>query len=214
MKSAAATTIREVLRQHNAYPWAWLYDLQLEYSTANVLRFLCTNVNTPVTWNAETYVPFPVSQGLQQEDSEGNLPQFQVTFSNVRKDLARYVWMAKGFIGLQLKCTSINLRATSPTDGLRSDYEITGCQVTEEGIGLACEVPNFVSLPMPEAAYAALLCGWDYMSEECGYRGSLPTCRFDVVDCEAHGIDEGATGRPVMHPRRFGAWLSLPRQLA
>ena len=85
--------------------------------------------------------------------------------------------------------------------------------VTEQAVAVNCELPNFTQIPVPEALYVRTLCGWDYMGEECGYRGSLPTCDKDIDDCIAHGVDEGANGRPVMHPRRFGAFLGLPGSL-
>ena len=214
MRAASAATIREVLRQHNSYPWTWLYDLQLEYSPANELRFLCNNGNSLVTWNGEQYPPFPVSQGVLESNSQGDAPQFQVTFDNRRRDLARYVWITRGFVGLAIKLTVLNLRSTNNDDGLYAEFEATGSHVTEAGITILCELPNFVNLPIPEAIFTVSLCGWDYMFEDCGYIGSLPACRKDLVDCEAHGADEAANGRPRHHPRRFGAFNHLPRQIA
>jgi len=206
--------IDEGQKQHNPLPWLWLYEIELEKTTINRTIARLVNYKAVVSWQSKNWYPFPVGHEAIEEDTEGNLPQLNLTIANVRRDWVRWLQVSQGMANLLATIHLVHMAHLGTGDGLSQTFQIRGGAATDEAITLTLEMPNYFNIPIPKDIFARNRCRWRFKSGECGYRGSNTHCTkalFGTDGCIYHGADERANGRPVLHPRNFGGFPALPR---
>ena len=213
------TLIPETLKQHNAGPWIWLYRIELEATTlATAVAYLTSHsepvVHTSYGEGSKTWHPFPVTHEPIEEDSEGNLPQSALTFSNVSREFTRYLQVTDGLVGLPVRIHLVHEATLGTSDELRWDFEVRGAEANNQTATLRLELASFYEITMPQDVFARSRCRWRFKSGECGYSGSLTICNKILVHvdgCTGRGDDMVNNGRPRSHPGRFGGFPSIPR---
>lgn len=214
----SAPTIVEIQKQRNASPWVYLYEIWAVQNTTETKPFRITGHDEPVTFDGDTYTPYPVRHDAINQDSKGNLPRSELRVGNVRRSLNRYVEIAKGLSSQDVRIIEINKAALATGDGRQFAFQILTSSVTAQWVILRLGGPGFYRRPMPTGIYTRHRCEHAYMDPDtCAYAGSLPDCDKTYLGdngCFEHGLDEIANGVPRMHPRRYGAFPSIPRRVS
>ncbi len=204
---------------HSDKAWIFLFDVNV--GSSEIARF--TNNTTSVSWNSETYQPYPMAAPEVPEQLETNTETFSLTIFNVDQVL---------------------------TDRLRDD-EIQGQEITitiihEDDIGAATfarqvtatmlaaqaeRQTGAVTLTIGATNWLRTILGRRFLRLRCrhvfglvrsdgslgpcGYdsarSGALTTCERTYADCVAHGTDEANAGLFNAHPLNFGGEPDLPR---
>jgi len=172
-----------------------------------------------VTWDEQEYMPFPIGHEDLEENSAGDLPSCRLSFSNVTREFSRYLWIGRGMVGNQVVIRLVNAGLLAdPSAVIEWEWEVRGATVSETGVVLSLELPNFYSITTPTGIYARDRCNFRYRDPEtCGYVGDLPFCDKTILGpmgCLVHGQDEAAAGRPIRHPRINRAFPGIPPVLS
>ena len=213
----SAATIAEVHKQRNASPWVWLYEIFAIQNATETKPFRVTSHDQDVVFESKTYRPFPIKHDAVQQDSKGNLPSVQLKVANVRRELNRYVELADGGSTNDVRIIGLNKAALATADARIWTLQIKTASVTAQWVILRLGMPAFYQRPMPLGVYTRHRCEHAYKHPDtCAYAGTLPSCdkTYNGADgCLVHGADEVMNGRPKMHPRRYGAFPSIPRRV-
>jgi len=216
MRSLGAL-IPETLRTQGASPWIWLYEGTLVQNVAPSPSptFYLTSCDQAVTWDEQTYYPYPITHEEQEANSAGDLPSCRLTFSNITREFARYLMLGQGMVGQTVDIRLVHLdHLDNPDASVRWVWEVKTAAVGADVITLTLELPDFFETAVPTSAYARDRCRWRFKSSEtCGYIGENPTCDKTLagpLGCLFHGEDERLNGRPIRHPRLFGAFPGIP----
>jgi phage-related protein len=213
MRLLTSATRAQSDKQHNATSWAWIYEIMLEESAAASRPFRITSHNEQITIASKTYLPFPVFHEAMQADSQGNLPTFTVSLSNVTRELNRYIEEAKGLSGNRVTIGIFNRGAALPADLTSFDFVVAGCSLSDDLVTLRLQSPDY-GFVVPQEIFTRVRCRWRYKGPQCGYVGPLGDCDkslFGTNGCRVHGDDEVARGLPRLHERRFGGFPGLQR---
>jgi len=216
-------------RPRQTSPWIWLYEIQVIPPAVGVqeVLFRFTNFPEQVYWpNAvvappgKHWYPFPITQTPVEESGEGDLPQIDLSVSNVSREVMPYMHTADGFQGNLVTAYLINYAgkdiAYPAHEFLQFDFEIAGSSANAEAVTFRLELPNFFNRKSPQNRYSASRCRWKFGGPECAYpvnaAAAFTSCGKTPDDCIARGDDEAARNLPVLHPLRFGAFLGIPQQ--
>lgn len=214
MRILSAPALAQVQAIQPTKPFAWLYDVTTAQTTSNSDVAYLTGHDQPVSWNGNTYNPFPVWHERVATDI-GSLPELEVTISNVTRELSKRIFDGKGIAGMPVSLRVVSLNATAIGDPIFSgDFSAISASLTNETATIRLGLPPWLEYEVPADSYSRVDCQFVYKSAECGYAGPLATCDltlFGANGCDFHGLNELALGLPKMHPRRFGGFPPIPR---
>ena len=215
MKTLDPNLLLETLKQHNTAPWIWCYQIELEATTIAAPTARLTSTDHEVTIDARTFYPFPIKHDPIRTDSNGDLPQTSLSFSNATREFIRYLETGAGLIGNPVEILLTHEAVLSANEWCSWFFEVSGANANNSAITLRLEYPEFYRQPIPMDLFTRDRCRWRYKDPStCGYRGSLVGCDKSLNGangCVARGADEAANGQVVLHPARFGAFPALPR---
>jgi len=218
VSTLSSATIAQVQKQRNASPWVWLYEIWAIQNSTETKPFRITSHDQDVTFDSATYRPYPARHDVVRQDSKGNLQSLELRISNVGRILSRHVELAKGACSQDVRIIGLNKAALATADAQARLFQIVTTSVTDRWVILRLGMPGFYRRPMPSGVYTRHRCEHAYQDPStCAYAGSMPTCdkTYDGADgCLVHGDDEVVNGLPKMHPRRYGAFPSIPRRVS
>lgn len=207
----------ETLKTSSSSPWIWLYQgtLYQNVSPTPSPTFYLTSLDQPVTFDGDTYHPFPITHEAIESNSVGDLPKCQLTFSNVTREYTRYLVLGRGMVGQTVYIRLVHQdHLADPDAKVEWAWEVKGAAIAGDVVTLTLELPDFWDAAVPTHVFARDRCRWRYKDPEtCGYVGDMPTCDKTLLGplgCLEHGLDELAEGRPIRHPRLFGAFPGIP----
>lgn len=208
---------------HSTAPWIWLFEIQTDSS--NAIRI--AGYDEAVTFDSETYSPYPVQVGSQVRDKEGILQEIEVTASNAQAFLSAY--LESGDI-LDKQCRLRLVNSDALTDVIAdATFNIREATATIQGVSFRLAMYSIMESPLPAQLFNRTRCRWAafYGGRGCNYNTSLPnaisgtnpdfdptTCDFSLTGpngCEVHGLNEAANGVPVLHPSLFGGFPDIPK---
>ena len=205
---------------HGSEPWIWLYELIADRALVSgqyieTLFRLCS-FPEQIAFGGKTYYPFPVIHTSVVQDGEGNLPQFDITLSNVTRELAPYLEIGAGFMHQKcvLQVVHKAYLASASDVAFSTSGRISGCTLSKDTIVFRLEDVNLYDWTVPQEFFTRDRCPFVYKGEYCRYRGPLATCKRDIPDCTAHGNEMAGRGYPRLHPGRFGGQPGLPLLIA
>lgn len=214
MISLPANLLASAQKVTGPSPWIHLLEFEIDRTTTNLTLLAITNVPESITFGGVTYLPFPFALGEIEIAGDGSMPSFDLAVSNVTRELSNYLEIGAGFIGrsVTLRIVHRDYLATS-TDRFQMTFQISGAAETADSIVFRVELPNYFQHSIPAQFYSLDTCPWVYKGTECGSRGPDSSCLKTLADCIDKGNDEVLLGYPRMHPRRFGAFAGIPRNI-
>lgn len=215
-RTVSANLITEGQKQHNALPWLWLYEIELDKTVINRTVARLVNYDSEISWQSNTYYPYQITHDEIAQDTEGNLPQLSLTMANASRAYVRWLEVSQGMANLLVTISLVHLAHIGTGDGLSQTFQIRGGAATDEAISLNLEMPNFYQLPIPKDIYMRNRCRVGFKSTQCGYVGLNTHCTKALLGddgCKFHGDDERTNKRPVLHPRNYGGFAAIPRRV-
>lgn len=218
---------RNQLRQE--WPWVWLYEL--EVPTDPVTRVRLTNMPQPVTFGVDsagapiTYAPFPIVHGGIKKTASGDIPTMGVSIANVTREIGLLFDRHDGLDGAPAVIRLVNMAdLDNPKAQLEERAEVRGCSVKARIVTVTLSAYSLYRAKVPSQRYVSSVCRYaKFGDEQCGYRipaspgetvgTGFSTCSRRRTDCEERGEDEAARGLPQVHPKRWGAFPGMRRQL-
>ena len=195
-------------------PWIHLVEFEIDRSVTNLTRVAIANVPEAIVFDGVTYLPFPFAMGEIEIAGDGSMPSFDLAVSNATRELSNYLELGEGFIGRSLTLKIVNRdHLASASDKFQMTFAISGATETADAITFRVELPNYFQHSIPAQFFSLDTCPWVYKGTECGSRGPDASCLKTLTDCIDKGNDEVALGYPRMHPRRFGAFVGIPRNI-
>lgn len=219
---------------NSATDYIWLVEVQLRRSeristsplvvSAPLVARLCSDVEV-ITWPAsnpttQTWSPFNFSISAIEENSDGDLPELQLTVSNHGRILMPTLHDGDAFEGNP--CTiylvpRASLSIAYPNhQAQRWDLIIASASATDEAVTFRLARQNFFAKVVPQDRFIAQRCRWQFGSSQCGYvlnsSAGFQECPKTLEACAARGQDHLARGLPVLHPARFGGFPGIPKQ--
>lgn len=162
-------------------------------------------------WNGTTYTATAMSISPNRSNSEGTLESITLTVSNITPSL-RSLIEDGNFDGKTCKIRRVNA-LSGALDVIEYRFQVTSITITWESISFVLAHTNLLNKPYPLNRYLRSICGWQYKSPECGYKGALPTCDKTLGGpdgCRVHGQDEFYNSMPVHHPKNYGGFPGVP----
>lgn len=227
-------SLSSLMQQHrnqlrNEWPWVWLYEFEIP--TSPVTRVRVTNMLEDLQYgidsdgNPTTYTRFPIVHGGIKKTSAGDIPSLAVSICNISREISRLIDQHDGLSGAPAVIRLVNMAdLDNPRAQLEERAEIRGTQVRATVITLTLSAASLYQVKVPNHRYVSTVCGYDsFGGPECGYiippspgesvGTGFSTCPRRRTDCSERGADEVARGLAQMHPRRWGAFPGMPRQL-
>lgn len=188
-----------------------LFELELSqelHGIADIYRFHAgTNAknNGNLFWAGNEYLAFPVQAQGFEYSGNGQLPRPRVSVSNVLGTItALLLSLPSGLEGARVTrirtlaryidavnfTDNINPFGTpDPTAEMPREIYIIDRKLSESRTTVEFELAAAFDLQgvrLPKRQCISSICQWVYKSSECGYSGSLPTCKKTLADCKRH----------------------------
>jgi len=217
----------EAEKAHGENEWIWLYEIEAQVDALSPpVVFRLTSAQEDFVWPAskvpqQTWYPYAIAHSQFERDSEGGLPQVQLTVSNATRLMMDLMHQTDGFVGRKVKIWL--LQRASRDEGTSTEehsmswqFQIASSSANAEAATFRLELPNFFLRKSPQQRFQAERCGFVFGGNKCGYiisaAAAYTTCGKSVEDCIARGQDHAARNLPVLHPARFGAFPGVPIQ--
>lgn len=204
-------------------PYAWLYAIDVPSTPRTKLRLTAYPekilFERDLIGAAIEYLPSSVSHEDVKTDTEGTIPQIQLSFQNVTRESVALLETHGGLIGEKVRV--VLLRVADAPDGnptIDEAYDILESAASETDVSLTLGRAAMTQKRFPDRRISRTYCAHDYGGPGCGYdttrAGALQTCTKlleGTNGCKAHGADELAAGVPVRHPQRMLFFPGVPR---
>lgn len=212
MKDLSSAVVTQTHKQQASTPWVWLITVWVEQSATQLQPFRCTTHDADITWDGNTYRPFPVKMAQIGADASGNLETTRLQLANITRAINRYAETNRGSTGNEVWLTGLSASTLNPADGRTYKLSIITTSLDHQWVTLDLGQPQFFRRQVPAEIHTRGRCANTYKGPVCKYRGSLGTCDKTLADCIAHGDDEVANSLPRMHPRQFRAFPAISRR--
>ncbi len=206
MKDLHPELTKEKSKLAQTEPWLVLW--QIDANKAGTKKYCLVAHDEEVEFDGVVYSPFPIVIGESSENSEGNLPQTNVTVVDVAREITADLKAANGFVGHNVKLIIVHkYHLDDPEAKSEATAKVLSCSRTQQNVSFRIGHTNFLGLPFPSERFTER-CRWVYKSYECGYAGALTTCDKTLNGsngCVAHGSDSS------IHPARYGGFPTIPQ---
>ena len=220
--------IDEAVKSRSTAPFIWLVELQIDSSEA--VR-ICA-YDQEVTFEGDTWYPFPFKVGTRIESSNQAIEQLSLTASNIGR--APSILLNTGLIiGKRARVLLVHSDLLSDTTAkLEGAFVVQTATAREDTVTFTLGISNPLGLPFPAERFWRTRCRFlkEYGSGRCGYDVDLPNAisatntDFDTTTCDgtlgvaasgngckAHGFNELSNGAAQIHPERFGGAPGIPK---
>lgn len=211
--------------QYLSDPFIWLFEITSptggpiigpngEEQTVRLARAV-----VPVVWGVNatgaplTWDPYPIAFGEIQQDSQGNINEIPVTFSNVLA-VANRMYTQNNYLRNHRVTVRLVNKAflADPSAVTTFKATVVSSAASWEAITLTLAAFRLNDFSVPQSLMTRL-CRWTYRKHGCDFIGDptnvLGNCAKTLEACEDRGADELANGLPTLHPRRFGGCPAL-----
>lgn len=212
---------------HSTSAWVWLFELDMGSSTG--FRLCAHDQN--ITVGGLVYVAFPMTMTAERRDIDGQLPQFEITISNVGREIVTYLEAG------QVLDRTLRIKAVYSTDTATVvDFgRVTVLRAVVGTTSATLTVGSYIltEAPIPARYWMRGRCSFIYGGPECAFNKALAQSHaalatftaansgFDAASCDLtlagsngcrkHGEWEAYIGQFKNHPLRFGGNPGIPR---
>jgi len=182
---------------------AWLILLEIYFSgLAQPLRIVRNN--DIITWNGNTWTPFPFELEDVSEDAAGEVPNVAVKVSNVTQEIQGFIESSGGGVACTINLYVVHskhLDVTTPA--VMEVFTITDvkCDPVWVTFNLGPDYPVYAR--RPERRFLSDYCQYmNYGGIECGVTAAtvaaFPGCRRTLADCRTRSNSARFGGEPAI----------------
>lgn len=207
-------------KTENESPWHVLFELVVD----GVERVFLVNNEEPVTFDGNTYRPFPIGFEEMDESLAGDLPVLNISASNVTREVQAFLEHRGGLLGALVLIRIVNdAFLGDPAAAIGQRFTVGAATATDTSVSLRLSQMPFFDISMPHQIYSRNRCRFGFKSKECGWGfPSLPAGVTDSSSCDKtrngengcshHGQLYTDAGETSLWPQRWGAFPSIPRR--
>lgn len=204
----------------NSGAWIRLYTLDVN----DTLRIRVTDNSEPVTFDGQTYQPYPVSFEQLRETGDGQLPVYTIAVSNVTREVTALLERYDGFRGRSVRIQFVNSEYLSdPTANVGFLGRVKSVTVDANAAAFEIGSDEFLDLRFPFHSFNVTTCRHEFGGPRCRWGfparppGVPPSFSCTKVlngpnGCRAHGDLYEQVGVPREHPQRFGGFPLTPQR--
>jgi len=214
-----------LVRLEHGDAFVWLMEVDIPTDPVTTFRFVKNP--TPITHGTfsdstpKVYSPFPFQIDSIESDTGGSLFSVRIGIANVTREISAALEFYGGLIGSEIRFFLVNTKELNSSLVYTSGSgEILSVGVTDRVVTVEIGQLNLQGKEFPNQRLLRFACNHEYGGVFCQYdttrSGAMQTCSkfFEGSNgCEAHGLDEAAASLPNNHPRFFGGFLGLVRDL-
>ena len=209
----------------SARSWLWLVEVDIDGQEA--LRLTTHDVN--ITWNSNTYYPYPMGVTNIEQDTQGNVNSINLTVSNIGLIGSSLINSGK-IDGREVRLRLVHEdHLSDPNFVIESKWLVSGVSYDHNVMTVKLSMINLLNIDFPRERFFRTRCRYvsRYGGLHCGYNKDLPNMisstnpDFNPSSCDGtldgengctvHGLNEEANNLPKEHPKRFGGYPGIPR---
>lgn len=183
-----ASTI-EKSRVSSKHPWVALVRITWpDDSILRLARYVDDLVFDDGT-GAATWTAYSWEFDVLEEKSDGSIPTWNVSVSNVARAIEAMLEELGGGVGGHVAIFVVNHVHLKREPALELYFDIVGVRSDVQFVRFKLGAESPFRIMFPRHTYTADRCQWGYKSVECGYTGEMPTCSFQLGGtngCRAH----------------------------
>lgn len=189
--------IRAANRMDQTSPWLILLDIVLP----NVTLYLVNNTED-IVFGGQTYNAFPFQYERPKESSKGDIPNIQVSVSNVTRVVQSYIEPYNGGVGCDVVMRLVNAAyLTEDYASLTIPLVVLGAKCTPLWVVFTLGCFNPINRRYPVGQYIAKHCRFRFRGPHCGYVGAQLSCDHTLDRCRALKNSARFGGHPGLDGR-------------
>lgn len=200
--------------------FAWLYEVTVP-TTPNNTIYRLTRQPESISFQGQTYSPFPISHSVVTRDNSGDLPTIQLQVSNISREIIGTMENHNGLVGQRVLIRLVN-SVNFGDDAVpvaEESFVIQAAGVDRDRANFTLGGKNLLNAPVPKSRMTRFHCRHQYRSAACGYSldpsdaNYIATCDKSLEGangCAVHGDSYTAAGLTPIHPQRFGGFPGIP----
>ena len=187
---------KETLEYYN------LYEIKIDDD--NILRFVSNN--EIVTFNGNTYNPFPISHSEISENSSTEIETLQISVSNVSRFIQQFC-KDNEMRGKEIKIITVfKDKLDVPTARIEDKYYIDSYEITEKNATFKISTKfDVLGVQLPKRVFTKTNCNWIFKDGSCKYSGNETSCDKTFETCVLLNNVANFGGFPAIPPKKVYA---------
>lgn len=151
-----------------------------------------TSNNESVTWDGQTWTPFPFEMDEIVEESKGEVPSIVLRVGNQSRVMEQYIQAydsyckTNGFSPITCDLYVVNSKNLgSATSEVQHTFDLKQIGTDAEWASFNLGANNPWSRRAPLNRILRNQCRWIFKGSECGYAGATTTCNKTLTACRA-----------------------------
>ena len=182
MITIPAALIAEKNKLANDTPFLVLCEIQFVGTT---IRLVKNEAN--ISWQGQTWAAFPFNIDDMGEAGKNEVPQLQLSVSNVSRAIQSYIEAYDGGVDATVIIRVVhadNLVGTeTATTLIRLDYTVTSCTANPKAVVFSLGASSPWQRRIPQGRARKNFCRFKFKSTECGYSGAETVCDKSITRC-------------------------------
>ncbi len=172
----------------------WLMLATISPTGETPIRLVNNNEN--ITFQGLTYYMFPFELSPVKENGT-ELSNTQLVVSNVTGAIQQIIEQYDGIIGADVNIKVIN---TNLTDYIAAEenFVVVGTSADRERVTFKLGTDFVFTRRFPNTRILKDYCPFKYKGPQCGYSGSISSCKKTLADCRLHNNSVRFGGEPTI----------------
>lgn len=176
---------------------AWLILLEITINPQLTLRLVRNTDN--IIWAGQVWTAFPFELDAPEQNSNGELPVFNIRVSNITHTVEGYLEQAGGGIGAQVRLMVVmsnHLDLTTPE--LDEVFSVQSTSYDENWVTFSLTGAVNLFRRIPSRRFFKNFCPYKFKGIECQYTGTYTTCDKSLKQCRQRGNVSRFGGEPAI----------------
>lgn len=200
--------------------WLEFWRLEIDVTPTWTPTLCLVAHEAALTFNGETYYPYPIERGAIEADAEGGASRTSLSISNVDRMMAAQLERGAGFLDMSVQWSmGLLSHLATPAAFITIPWTVTGSGLTAERAVLSLEARPTTDVDLPPEIYNRIRCIHAFRQGGCTYEpdptlgANFQSCGKRLADCIERGNDQVARGLPRTLPESFGAFPGIQRRV-
>lgn len=195
------TTESNVIEEKNKATLEYYNLYEIKIDDNNILRFVSNN--EIVTFNGNTYNPFPISHSEISENSSTEIETLQISVSNVSRFVQQFC-KDNELRGKEVKIITVfKDKLNVSTAKIEDKYYIDSYEINEKtAIFTVSTKFDVLGVSLPKRVFTKNSCKWKFKDGSCKYSGNETSCDKTFESCVTLNNVANFGGFPAIPPKK------------